>query len=105
MSGGIAYVWDTNDELLANCNLDTVELEPVEEEADVAELKELIEKHQNYTGSDVAADILDHWDTSLKQFKKVIPTDYKRALRELAEEKKQLKSEFAEPVASPGSQP
>jgi len=105
MSGGIAYVWDPNDAFLPNCNLDTVELEAVEDEADIAELKELVEKHQNYTGSDVAAGILDHWDTSLKQFKKVMPIDYKRALRELAEEENRLKSELAEPVASPGSQP
>jgi glutamate synthase (NADPH/NADH) large chain len=86
MSGGVAYVWDPRKELLANCNLDTVELEPVEDETDIAELKELIEKHQNYTGSEVAGRILDGWDATLGQFLKVMPIDYKRALQEQASE-------------------
>src|SRR6201999_1441775 len=59
MSGGIAYVWDPHHRLLGNCNLEMVELEPVEEIDDVAELKELIGRHQIYTGSAVARDILD----------------------------------------------
>jgi len=86
MSGGVAYVYDPDDKFLPNCNLEMVDLEPVEEEADIAELKQLIENHQQYTGSEVAARILDDWETCLTWFKKVIPVDYKRALRELAEE-------------------
>ncbi|QEG37648.1 glutamate synthase-related protein [Bythopirellula goksoeyrii] len=82
MSGGIAYIWDPNDELLANCNLGMVELEKVEEEEDINELRELIEMHQNYTDSTVAGEILDRWDESLPQFVKVMPTDYKRVLQE-----------------------
>jgi glutamate synthase (NADPH/NADH) large chain len=86
MSGGVAYVWDPHNGFLKNCNLDTVELEPMEDEVDIAELKELIEKHQNYTGSEVAGHILDDWDTALGQFIKVMPIDYKRALQEMADE-------------------
>jgi glutamate synthase (NADPH/NADH) large chain len=86
MSGGVAYVHDPNDELLSNCNLEMVELEEVEDQADVDELKALIEKHLAYTGSEVAAHILDNWKTTLSQFTKVMPVDYKRALREMAEE-------------------
>lgn len=84
MSGGIAYVFDPYDRLLANCNLELVELEPVADAADVAELKELIEKHANYTGSPVANRILSHWDDSLMKFRKVMPIDFKRALQEAA---------------------
>ena len=51
MSGGIAYVWDPHDAFLANCNLGMVELEKVETDEDAAELRELIEKHRDYTGS------------------------------------------------------
>jgi glutamate synthase (NADPH/NADH) large chain len=58
----------------------------VEDETDIAELKELIEKHQNYTGSEVAGRILDGWDATLGQFLKVMPIDYKRALQEQASE-------------------
>ena len=59
-----------------------VELERVEADEDVDELKQLIELHQNHTGSTVAADILDRWDETLPQFVKVMPTDYKRVLME-----------------------
>ncbi|MFO1094406.1 MAG: glutamate synthase large subunit [Planctomycetaceae bacterium] len=83
MSGGVAYVWDPYNRLLANCNLEMVELERVEEIDDVAELKELIGRHQIYTGSTVAREILDRWDECLPQFMKVMPQDYKRALSEL----------------------
>ncbi|MBC7967438.1 MAG: hypothetical protein H7Z17_16105, partial [Fuerstia sp.] len=49
-------------------------------------LKTLIENHQRYTGSAVAKNILDHWKKSLTQFHKIMPVDYKRALKELAAE-------------------
>ena len=87
MSGGVAYVFAEDKETFRlNCNLGLVDLDPVEAEADIAELKELIEKHSNYTGSTVAANILDTWDESLPKFIRVMPRDYKRALEELAAE-------------------
>ncbi len=87
MSGGVAYVFAPDrDEFRLNCNLELVDLEDVEAEADVAELKELIEKHSNYTGSTVASGILDSWDESLPKFVKVMPRDYKRALAEMVAE-------------------
>jgi glutamate synthase (NADPH) large chain len=82
MSGGIAYVWDPGDVLLGNCNLGMVELEKVETDEDAAELRGLIEKHINCTGSSMAGEILDRWDEALPQFVKVMPTDYKRVLEE-----------------------
>jgi len=82
MSGGVAYIWDPQDGFLQNCNLGMVALEKVVEEEDVAELRELIELHQNYTESAVAAYVLDRWDDTLPQFVKVMPTDYKRVLEE-----------------------
>ena len=86
MSGGVAYVFDPEDEFLPNCNLEMVALERVEGEADELELRELIEKHQRFTGSVVAEAILSDWETSVGQFHKVMPVDYKRALEELARE-------------------
>ena len=86
MSGGIGYVYDPDDQLLANCNLETVLLEPMELEEDIAELHSMIEKHHKKTGSTVAQNILDNWETEVKQFKKVFPIDYKRALLEMAQQ-------------------
>src|SRR5690606_26544379 len=84
MSGGIAYVFAPDrGPLMLNTNLELVDLEPVEELDDVAELKELVEKHQMYTGSTVAQEILDHWDERLPQFVKIMPRDYKLALKEM----------------------
>jgi len=82
MSGGIAFVWDVNKDFAAKCNTGTVDLEPVEEDEDIVELREMLELHKEYTGSTVAAKILDDWPMSLKQFVKVMPTDYKRVLAE-----------------------
>jgi glutamate synthase (NADPH/NADH) large chain len=70
-----------------------VELEAVEADEDVEELRSLIEMHQNSTGSTVAADVLDRWDETLPQFVKVMPTDYKRVLTE--NKSKQPKAEPA----------
>ena len=82
MSGGIAYVWDPHSKLTDECNLEMVELEGLEQKNDVDELKDLIDKHAIYTGSTVAKDILDSWNASVRQFVKVMPTDYKRVLEE-----------------------
>jgi glutamate synthase (NADPH/NADH) large chain len=85
MSGGVAYVYAPDrDAFRLNCNLELVDLETVEDEADVSELKELVGKHANLTGSTVAAGILDTWAESLPSFVKVMPRDYKRALAEMA---------------------
>ncbi|APZ92766.1 glutamate synthase large subunit [Fuerstiella marisgermanici] len=86
MSGGVAYVFDPEGKFLVNCNLETVALEKVEDAADSAELRQLIENHQQYTGSETAREILSEWDTAVKQFVKVMPVDYKRALQEMAAE-------------------
>jgi glutamate synthase (NADPH/NADH) large chain len=86
MSGGVAYVYDPHDQFLVNCNLEMVDLENVEDPADVEELRTLISNHQNYTGSDVARVILSDWDVNLAKFVKVMPVDYKRALLEMADE-------------------
>ncbi len=89
MSGGVAFIYAPDrDVLRLNCNLELVELESVESAEDSAELKELIQRHADYTGSTVAKGILETWEQSLSQFVKVMPRDYKRALAELAAESK-----------------
>ncbi|MCC5829708.1 MAG: glutamate synthase large subunit [Phycisphaeraceae bacterium] len=80
MSGGIAYIWDPNDEFLARCNLGMVELEKLEQSEDILELRNLIERHANYTGSTVAEQVLRNFERELPRFVKVMPTDYKRVL-------------------------
>ncbi len=79
MSGGIAYVYDPAGDFEERCNAESVFLEPVGEE-DEAELREMIERHLEYTESGVAHALLSDWPASLDRFVKVIPKDYKRML-------------------------
>ncbi len=84
MSGGIAYVWarDRADFRL-NCNLGMVELERVETEREIGQLLDMVDLHWKYTGSPVAENVLADWDRIVRdEFVKVMPVDYKRALRD-----------------------
>ena len=82
MSGGIAYIWDPQQQFATQCNMEMVELERMDADEDIAELKHLIENHLNYTGSAVAERLLANWHHSIAEFVKVMPTDYKRVLEE-----------------------
>jgi len=111
MSGGVAYVLDEDKSFAKRCNLSMVDLEPVEAEEELLErllhhggdlefkghidvqgdmsrhdeerLHQLIARHQRYTGSTRAQTILDHWADYRSKFVKVMPVEYRRALREM----------------------
>jgi glutamate synthase (NADPH/NADH) large chain len=82
MSGGIAYVLDEAGDFAGKCNPEMVDLDPVDADEDIAELLDLIERHQVATGSDVATRIMAEWPEVLARFVKVMPRDYKRVLAE-----------------------
>jgi glutamate synthase domain-containing protein 3 len=79
MSGGIAYVLDTDGDFRSRCNLGMVDLEPLLPK-DTALLKALVERHVEHTGSEYAQDLLDRWGVVLPTFVKVMPRDYRRVL-------------------------
>ncbi|WP_367197875.1 glutamate synthase large subunit [Amorphus sp. 3PC139-8] len=111
MSGGVAYVLDEAGDFKERCNLAMVDLEPVVEEDDLLEklhhhggdvetkgrvdvssdmthhdderLRMLIAAHVRYTGSTRGQMILDNWETFRPKFVKVMPVEYRRALREM----------------------
>ncbi|KAF0205785.1 MAG: glutamate synthase [Gallionellaceae bacterium] len=111
MSGGVAYVLDEDGTFERRCNMAMVQLEPVPEEvaasemgaleahgrvhfnhlnkADEAALRGKIEKHLRFTGSARAKQILDNWGKYLPKFVKVMPTEYRRALLEIAAQQKE----------------
>ena len=62
-----------------------VELEGLEDVAERREVRALIERHREHTGSEVAGRLLADWDAAAEDFVKVLPTDYKRVLRARAE--------------------
>jgi len=80
MSGGIAYVYDEDNKLYRNLNKGMVLMEKVENKTDREELKAIIEKHFEYTGSKKAESILANFDENLSKFKKIIPEDYKKLM-------------------------
>ena len=84
MSGGMAYIWDEQKTFRRQCNLGSIELEPLIAEYDVQELQVRIQNHFQYTKSTVAERILESWGESLQHFVKVMPVDYKRVLLEMA---------------------
>jgi len=80
MSGGIAFVYDEAGDFAARCNPGNVDLKPLHEKS-VPELRRMLERHVQYTGSTVATRLLGHWEESLEKFVRVMPRDYAKALR------------------------
>jgi len=81
MSGGRAFVYDDQGDFTARrCNQTSVDLEPLVLDADVAEVRSLLERHRDLTGSPRAAWILEHWAEVLPKFIKIFPHEYKRVL-------------------------
>jgi glutamate synthase (ferredoxin) len=78
MSGGIAYVLDEQGDFARNANLQMVGLEKIEDPAEAAEVRALVEKHFTHTKSTRARLVLDTWEHMLPLFVKVMPKDYKR---------------------------
>ncbi len=113
MSGGVAYVLDDDETFASRCNLAMVDLEPVPEEDDLMEklhhsagdlefhgrvdltsdmtshdeerLLTLIQNHLRYTGSARARHIVENWAEFRPKFVKVMPVEYRRAIREMQE--------------------
>ena len=76
MSGGYAFVLDIDEQRV---NPELVDLSPVEGEA-AEELKDLVTRHHEETGSTVAEALLADWDSALARFTEVMPSDFKRVL-------------------------
>ncbi|MBO6768828.1 MAG: glutamate synthase large subunit [Erythrobacter sp.] len=125
MSGGIAYVYDPENRFEKLCNhaqVDVLDVQPGDGEGaekswgspqqrpvsvenfgmgdplyhDAERLKVLVERHLLHTGSAKAKALLDDWAKELKNFRKVMPRDYKRALEALEDEREQAAMEAAE---------
>jgi len=91
MSGGIAYVYDVKGKFAENCNTEMVDLD----ECDITDKNELftmIQAHYEHTGSTVAKFILDDLDNQLKNFVKVFPKDYKKALKQSVAVKQEVRT-------------
>jgi glutamate synthase (NADPH) large chain len=79
MSGGIAYIYDVQHQFANLCNKEMVDLDAVTED-DAQLLQQMIQKHFDNTKSTVAKFVLNDFENQLKNFVKVFPKDYKKAL-------------------------
>ncbi|KAJ3255487.1 glutamate synthase [NADH] [Chytriomyces hyalinus] len=101
MSGGIAYVLDSDATFASKVNMEMVSLEAVANPKEITYLRRLIEEHHNRTGSKIAKSVLHNWMSVLPKFVKVYPHDYKAAV-ERAEAEAAAKAPA--PVAAPVQQ-
>jgi len=79
MSGGVAYVLDAEGDFREKVNTEMVALETLTEE-DSKILKGFVERHFQYTTSNVAFQILQDWEKNQGLFVKVMPVDFRLAL-------------------------
>ena len=86
MSGGIAFVFDPDQSFEGKFNNSMADLfSVVPDSEDDLELTQIIKTHVKYTGSEVGTALLTDWDNAVKKFKKVLPRDYARVIKEQAE--------------------
>jgi glutamate synthase domain-containing protein 2/glutamate synthase domain-containing protein 1/glutamate synthase domain-containing protein 3 len=98
MSGGVAYVYDPKGAFPIHCNKDMVDLKPLHAKS-IGELKGMLERHVKYTGSTVAARILENWEGELQHFVRVMPRDYARVLKTQEEQARLAVEEATSHVA------
>ena len=83
MSGGIAFVFDPDQSFEGKFNDSMADLfSVVTDSEDDLELKRIISNHVKYTESEVGTALLTDWDNAVKKFKKVLPRDYARVIKE-----------------------
>ncbi|MFN5805576.1 MAG: hypothetical protein ACK467_08115, partial [Opitutia bacterium] len=83
MSGGVAYVYDEKGDFATRCNKQMVGLEKPDAK-DAEELRGIVQRHAELTGSERAKSLLKDWAASAGKFVKVMPKDYKRVLQAIA---------------------
>ncbi|MCP4123991.1 MAG: glutamate synthase large subunit [Bacteroidetes bacterium] len=94
MSGGIAYVYNPYGQFEKNCNLEMVDLDPMEDE-DFETVRKMLRNHFRHTSSKQALGILNDWDNQKRHFTKVMPRDYKAVLEKRKKEEQAVKKASA----------
>ena len=79
MSGGYAFVYDVDGRFPQLCNHEMVELVQPDEQ-DALLLQKLIDRHFQFTGSTVAKFVLDDFENQRRNFVKVFPVDFRKAI-------------------------
>jgi glutamate synthase (NADPH) large chain len=100
MSGGLAYVLDPGGVFAKVCNKEMVSLARLEDEEDIALVRRMVERHVQYTRSELGKRVLEGWREAVSRFVRVVPNDYRRVLEAQARmRQKGLSAEEAEMAA------
>jgi glutamate synthase (ferredoxin) len=73
MTNGTVYVWDAAGDFATRCHPEFIDPQPILPGPTADTLRQLIERHALLTGSQVAWDILAHWDEALPLFRHAVP--------------------------------
>lgn len=80
MSGGVAYIYDEEGTFASLCNDEFVYIEKLESTKDRGRVRELINKHVEYTNSSLGKELLENFEEVEEKFVKVIPKTYKKVM-------------------------
>ena len=80
MSGGVAYILDAKHILYTKTNKSIINIEELNERADIEDLKRILIDYEKCTGSKKAKHILEEFDKHIQYFKKIIPYNYKKII-------------------------
>jgi glutamate synthase (ferredoxin) len=89
MSGGTAWVLDVDGTFATRCNQELVALGKLDDDAEAAEVQEMVRRHVERTGSELGKKVLERWAEYRKQFVRVMPVDYARVLKTRAKLREQ----------------
>jgi len=70
MSGGVAYVFDTDGAFALNCNIALVDLEMLQDSREMQQVHDLIARHVALTGSAVGQRVLQDWPGAASPFRR-----------------------------------
>ncbi|CAN0555191.1 unnamed protein product, partial [Laminaria digitata] len=88
MTGGMAYVYDSDDSFIDHVNDDTVMYQRIQTAHWEGVLKRAVEEHRHETQSAFAARMLNHWHTEVEKFWQVVPLE--------------MIDRYEQPVTAPG---
>jgi glutamate synthase (NADPH/NADH) large chain len=103
MSGGFAYVLDADGRFASRLNRELSEIDVLSPD-DAALVAGLLEQHHELTGSVKAKELLSRWEQTIPLLRKVVPTEYRRALAD-AERKRSSQVLASAPDVDPLPRP
>lgn len=92
MSGGIAYIWDHDNNAREHINTEIVDIEPLQSD-DERVVLELLRDHHRYTESPRAEYILDNFERCREEFFRVIAPSYRQVIELQQEQKREVSLE------------